>query len=60
MAVPKKRQSKSRRNKRRHAHPLSPPTLVKCSHCSGLVPPHHLCPHCGYYANRQIIELKAA
>ncbi|MBL7170655.1 MAG: 50S ribosomal protein L32 [Candidatus Omnitrophica bacterium] len=58
MAVPKRRQSKSRKNKRRNAHPLTPPQMVKCSHCGSLKRPHHLCPHCGYYANRQIVEVK--
>lgn len=60
MAVPKRRQSKSRHNKRRNANPLRPPALIKCSHCGNLKLPHHLCPHCGYYANRQVVEIKAA
>ncbi len=57
MAVPKKRQSNSRRNKRRANHDkTTAPTVVDCPQCSEPKLPHRVCPNCGYYAGRQVIE----
>jgi large subunit ribosomal protein L32 len=32
---------------------------VQCSHCREQILPHRLCPHCGYYKGRQVIEIEA-
>ena len=55
--VPKKRTSKARRDQRRSHHALSAPTLVACSQCKELKPPHQVCPHCGTYKGREIIDI---
>jgi large subunit ribosomal protein L32 len=58
MAVPKRRKSKSRKGMRRahdHAKLLQP---VACPQCNEPVLPHHVCPHCGVYKGRTIIEQK--
>jgi large subunit ribosomal protein L32 len=52
--VPKKRTSSSSRDARRAHDALSP-----CSQCKELKPAHVVCPHCGSYAGRQVLEIEA-
>ncbi len=55
MAVPKRKVSKARRDKRRGSNwKLSAPALVKCPKCGALHVPHRMCPDCGYYNGRQV------
>lgn len=56
MAVPKRKHSKSRRNKRRANQALKTPNLSLCSQCNEPKLPHRACPHCGFYRGREIIE----
>jgi len=56
MAVPKRKTSKARRDKRRTHYKLASPALAKCSHCGHLVIPHRVCGNCGYYAGREIFD----
>jgi large subunit ribosomal protein L32 len=58
MAVPKRKVSKSRKNKRRANWKLAPPGLTRCSHCHQLKSPHSVCSNCGYYAGREIIKIE--
>lgn len=58
MAVPKKKVSRSRRDKRRSHHSLSPTNLVECENCGELKLPHHICKACGYYSGREVAEPK--
>lgn len=56
MAVPKKKQSKSRTNKRRGGHDgIETPQMMECNHCGGVKIMHRACPNCGYYRGRQVI-----
>lgn len=58
MAVPKKRTSSSRRDKRRSQHDkITAPGLSPCSNCQQLVPSHRVCPACGHYKGRQLIAV---
>lgn len=60
MAVPKRKTSKQRRNKRRaSAYRFNKPTVTTCPNCSEPKLPHRVCRACGYYAGRQIIEEEA-
>lgn len=59
MAVPKQRHTKSRRNKRRSHHALSKTGLSKCSKCGRFILPHRVCPYCGHYAGREVIDVLA-
>lgn len=60
MAVPKRRVSKARRDKRRSSvWKLDAPELVKCSQCGELKRPHRVCSACGYYNGRQVIKKEA-
>ncbi|VAV84357.1 LSU ribosomal protein L32p [hydrothermal vent metagenome] len=56
MAHPKKRQSKSRRNKRRSHDALSAPATSTCPQCSEVKRPHNVCMKCGTYKGREIIK----
>ena len=56
MAVPKRRTSKARKRKRRTHYKAATPSVTKCSHCHQAKPPHVVCPHCGYYAGREIVK----
>ena len=58
MAVPKRKTSKSRKNKRRANWKLSAPSLTKCPHCHQLKAPHSVCSNCGYYGGREIIKIQ--
>ncbi len=55
MPMPKKRISKMRRDLRRSHHHLSTPVTGKCSNCSAVIRPHHVCPTCGYYKGKEIV-----
>ncbi|MBR4642256.1 MAG: 50S ribosomal protein L32 [Selenomonadaceae bacterium] len=56
MAAPKRKLSKSRRDRRRANWKLEAPNYVKCPRCHEPKLPHHVCPECGYYDGRAVIE----
>jgi len=57
MAVPKHRTTKSRQQKRRLHIFLEKPSLVKCLKCGRPILPHIVCPYCGYYKGREVIDV---
>ena len=59
MPNPKRRHSKTRKNKRRAHDHLTAPALAECPNCHETKPPHQACPHCGYYKGREVIEVSA-
>ena len=56
MAVPKRKQSKTRGKKRRTNWNSPTPQVGKCSQCSQPKLPYRACPHCGYYKDRPVIS----
>ena len=56
MALPKRRTSKSRRDKRRAQQKIAAPNLTRCPQCGEARLPHHACPSCGTYKGRTVIE----
>ena len=56
MAHPKHRTSKQRRDKRRTHYKAEVPTLANCSNCGIAVIYHRVCPECGFYRGRLIID----
>ena len=55
MAVPKRKQSKSRSRKRfASTFKHTAPELVTCKQCGVLTVPHKLCKACGYYDGRLV------
>lgn len=60
MAVPKRRISKTRKNKRRsNVWKITAPNLVKCPQCGEYKRPHRLCAECGYYNGREVLKKEA-
>ncbi len=58
MAVPKRKTSKARRDKRRNSHwKLTEPGVVPCPNCGELRMPHRVCRACGYYNGRKVLEI---
>ncbi len=58
-ALPKRKKSKARcRNKRSHGS-LTPPALVNCPQCGNPRLPHQVCPVCGTYKGREVVEIKS-
>ena len=59
MAVPKRKMSQSRRDSRRsHNFRLEAPNLNPCPNCKSPMMPHRVCPTCGQYAGRQVINME--
>ena len=56
--LPKRKISKGRRNRRRAHHALKAANLTQCTNCGHLRLPHRVCPHCGHYQGREIIEVE--
>ena len=54
MAVPKKKTSKSRRDRRRAQHGIAAVGLNVCPQCNSPRRPHRVCPTCGTYKGREI------
>lgn len=55
MAVPKKKVSRSRRDKRRSHHRLGAEAHVECPNCGERTRPHHVCAECGHYRGREVV-----
>ena len=57
MAVPKRKHSQARKNKRRsNVWKLDVPNFSRCTQCGELKIPHRVCGTCGYYKGREIIK----
>lgn len=56
MAVPKRRTSKSKRDKRRAHHAIAAPARSTCPQCGAVKPPHHACGNCGTYRGREVVQ----
>jgi len=57
MPNPKRRHSRARRDKRRAHDYLKAPALSRCPQCREAKMPHRVCPHCGTYKGREVIEV---
>lgn len=56
MGVPKRKTSKARRDKRNAHRSLTTQSLSRCPQCNEMRLPHRVCPGCGYYRDRQVLE----
>ncbi len=59
MAVPKRKTSKSRRDKRRAQHKIEAPRLSVCPVCGQPKESHRMCPTCKTYRGREVEPLRA-
>lgn len=57
MAVPKRRSSNRRTRNRRSHHFITPKQLQNCPRCGEVKPSHVVCPKCGNYMGRTVVEL---
>ncbi|MCI0488754.1 MAG: 50S ribosomal protein L32 [Blastocatellia bacterium] len=58
MPNPKRKHSKSRTGKRRAHDHLTPPAIGSCPNCGESKLSHRVCPSCGYYRGRVVIEME--
>jgi large subunit ribosomal protein L32 len=58
MAVPKRKTSKSRRDKRRAQHAIASPRVSTCETCGSPKQSHRACPTCKTYRGREIRPLQ--
>ena len=58
MAVPKRRTSRARRDKRRAQHALEAPRVQVCPNCRQPKRAHHVCPNCKTYRGRDVEPLR--
>ncbi len=56
MPVPKRKTSKSKRDKRRTHKKTEAPNLSECPQCGEEKLPHRACPSCGTYNGKDVIE----
>jgi large subunit ribosomal protein L32 len=57
VAVPKRRKSRSERDKRRANHDkVAAPNLIPCPNCTEMILTHRVCPSCGFYKGRKVVE----
>jgi large subunit ribosomal protein L32 len=60
MPNPKRRHSKARTGNRRAHDSLKRTSLSECPNCHERKLPHRACPKCGYYKDREVLEVKEA
>lgn len=56
MAVPQRRTSKTRKRMRRTHFKISIPGMVACPQCHEMKLAHRVCPSCGSYKGRTVVE----
>ncbi|MCD8315943.1 MAG: 50S ribosomal protein L32 [Eggerthellaceae bacterium] len=57
MAVPKRKKGRARTHSRRTTNDrTNAPARSVCPQCGEVKLPHRVCPNCGYYEGREIIE----
>lgn len=59
MAIPFRRTSKTKKALRRTHFKLDHPNLVACSNCGQTIQQHRICPHCGFYDKKQVVQVGA-
>ena len=57
-ALPKRKISKGRRDRRRAHDQITLTKLVPCETCGEMKLPHRVCKNCGTYRGREVIEVE--
>ena len=55
--LPKRKISKGRRDRRRAHDALKARNLTTCTNCGSMRLPHTVCPECGFYKGREVLEV---
>jgi large subunit ribosomal protein L32 len=58
MAVPFRKVSNTRGRKRRTHYKISENVVATCPKCGEAVRPHRVCPKCGTYKGKTVVEIK--
>lgn len=58
MAVPQRRTSKTRKRMRRTHFKLNVTGLVTCGNCGATIVSHRVCPKCGFYDGKQVVDVE--
>ena len=58
MPVPKRKVSKSRRDKRSANKHVTASSFADCKNCGQVALPHQVCNNCGFYKGQKVIETK--
>ena len=56
MAVPFRKISKTRGRMRRTHYKLEAANTVVCKNCGASIKPHRVCPECGFYKGKNVME----
>lgn len=56
MSTPKQRHTRARRDRARVFLKLKKKDLIECSHCEAMIPSHVVCPKCGFYKNKEVVD----
>ena len=59
MAVPFRRTSKTSKRMRRTHFKLAVEGIANCPKCGAMIKSHHVCPKCGYYDGKSVVEVKS-
>ena len=55
---PKRKLSRGRRDRRRPQDALETQNLVQCSNCGEMRLPHTVCPSCGHYKGKEVVNME--
>jgi large subunit ribosomal protein L32 len=58
MPNPKRRHSNTRTRKRRTHDKMALMNTGGCTQCGSPVAPHRVCPKCGYYKGKPVLQIK--
>jgi large subunit ribosomal protein L32 len=58
MALPKRRHSRERGRLRRTHYKIKSPNLSTCPNCHKPKLPHRVCPNCGYYKGKPVVQIE--
>lgn len=58
MPVPKRKTSKSRRDKRSASKFIRPTAITQCLNCEYPINPHEACAQCGMYKGKKVLKTK--
>lgn len=60
MTVPKRKTSRAKRDSRRANHDkVAAPNVISCPNCGDVMLAHRVCPACGQYKARKVVEVSA-
>jgi large subunit ribosomal protein L32 len=56
MPVQKQRHTRARRDRARVQYEITSKNLITCSKCSEQIRAHSVCPKCGYYKGKEVMD----